>query len=186
MTNLIKKTCVFASVFGAAAMLAGCSGCPTQHHHKKAMHQNKQYMQPVEMIETDTIVLYKTYENADVNHVYAKMYTHSSHGGESKMGHIKFRDTDNGLKMEVDLKDMRAGVPYTVKLYQCASCHNDANCCRSANAMDVQMPMLETGKSGKLNQTYMIQGLSAAQLNGVNIYLERDGGYKAGWGKLEK
>ena len=48
------------------------------------------------------------------------------------------------------------------------------------------MPMLETGKSGKLNQTYMIQGLSAAQLDGANIYLERDGGYKAGWGQLEK
>jgi hypothetical protein len=48
------------------------------------------------------------------------------------------------------------------------------------------MPMLETGVSGKVHQTYMIQGLSAAQLNGANIYLERDGGYKAGWGKLEK
>ena len=186
MANLIKKTCVFASVLGAAAMLAGCSSCPTKHHHKKAMHHDKQYMQPVEMIESDTIVVYQTYENAEVNNVYAKMYTHSSRGGESKMGYIKFHDTDNGLKMHVDLKDMRPGVPYTVKLYQCGSCHNDANCCRSAKAMDIKMPMLETGLSGKLNQTYMIQGLSAAQLNGANIYLDRDGGYKAGWGKLEK
>ena len=186
MANLIKKTCVFASVLGATAMLAGCSSCPTKHHHNKQMHNNKQYIQPVEMIESDTIVVYQTYENADVNNVYAKMYTHSSRGGESKMGHIKFRDTDNGLKMEVDLKDMRPGVPYAVKLYQCGSCYNDVNCCHSANAMDVKMPMLETGLSGKLKQTYMIQGLSAAQLNGANIYLERDGGYKAGWGKLEK
>ena len=104
MTNLIKKTCVFASVLGAAAILAGCSSCPTQHHNKKAMHHNKQYVQPVEMIESDTIVVYQTYENADVNHLYAKMYTHSSHGGESRMGHIKFRDTDSGLKMEVDFE----------------------------------------------------------------------------------
>ena len=182
MTNLIKKTCVFASVLGAAAILSGCTGCPTKQHHKKTM----QYMQPVEMIESDTIVVYQTYENSDVNHVYAKMYTHSSRGGESKMGHIKFRNTDNGLKMEVDLKDMRAGVPYTVKLYQCASCYNDVKCCDSEKSMDIKLPMLETGKSGRLNQTYLIQGLSAAQLNGANIYLERDGGYKAGWGKLEK
>lgn len=186
MANLIKKTVVFASVLGAAAILAGCTtGCPTKHH-KKTMNHNKQYVQPVEMIESDTIVVYQTYENADVNHVYAKMYTHSSRGGESKMGHIKFRDTDNGLKMEVDLKDLRDGVPYTVKLYQCGSCYNDVKCCNASNSMNVKLPMLETGKSGRLNETYMIQGLSAAQLNGANIYLERDGGYKAGWGKLEK
>ena len=185
MVDLMKKTGVLASVLGVATLLAGCSGCPEKRHHVKQVSK-AQYVQPVEMIESDAIVVYQTYEDADVNHVYAKMYTHSSRGGESKMGHIKFRDTDNGLKMEVDLKDMRAGVPYTVKLYQCGSCHNDAKCCHSSKAMSIKMPMLETGKSGKLNQTYMIQGLSAAQLDGANIYLERDGGYKAGWGKLEK
>ena len=52
--------------------------------------------------------------------------------------------------------------------------------------MDVKLPMLETGISGRLKQTYMIKGLKAAQINGANIYLERDGGYKAGWGKLGK
>ncbi|MBR2511329.1 MAG: hypothetical protein IKB59_04120 [Alphaproteobacteria bacterium] len=185
MSSLMKKTCVFASVLGAATMLAGCSGCPEKRHHVKHMHK-AQYVQPVEMVESDTIVVYQTYEKADINSLYAKMYTHSSRGGESKMGHIKFHETDNGLKMEVDLKDLRAGVPYTIKLYQCSSCYNDAKCCHNSSAMDIKMPMLETGVSGKLHQTYMIQGLSAAQLNGANIYLERDGGYKAGWGKLEK
>jgi Cu/Zn superoxide dismutase len=176
---------MFASVLGAAGLLAACSTCPMKHHPKKAMHHN-QYVEPVEVIESDTIVVYQAYEKPDVKHVYAKMYTHSSHGGESKMGHIKFRDTANGLKMDVDLKDLRAGVPYTVKLYQCDSCYNDVKCCSSSSAISAQMPMLETGKSGKLNQSYMIQGVTAAQLNGANIYLERDGGYKAGWGKLEK
>ena len=185
MSSLMKKTCLFASVLGATAMLAGCSGCPEKRHHMKHMHK-AQYVQPVEMVESDTIVVYQTYEKSDINNLYAKMYTHSSRGGESKMGHIKFHETDNGLKMEVDLKDLRAGVPYTIKLYQCASCYNDAKCCHNSQAMDIKMPMLETGVSGKLHQTYMIQGLSAAQLNGANIYLERDGGYKAGWGKLEK
>ena len=111
MKNVAKKMFLFASVLGAAVLLSGCMmGCP----NKKAMHHQKQparYAQPVEVVESDTIVVYQTYENADVNHLYAKMYTHSSRGGESKMGHIKFRETDNGLKMEVDLKDMRAGVP---------------------------------------------------------------------------
>lgn len=187
MKNITKKMFLFASVLGAAVLLSGCMmGCP----NKKATHHKKQhtvhYTQPVEVVESDTIVVYQTYENADVNHLYAKMYTHSSRGGESKMGHIKFRETDNGLKMEVDLKDMRAGVPYTIKMYQCASCYNDAKCCNNSKLLNVKLPTLQTGDSGRLNQTYMIQGLNAAQLDGANIYLERDGGYKAGWGKLEK
>jgi Cu/Zn superoxide dismutase len=102
------------------------------------------------------------------------------------MGYIKFHQTDNGLKMKVDLKDMRPGVQYHVKLYQCGSCHNDARCCTNAKKLSMDMPMLQTGKSGRLEQTYMLQGVTASQLQGANIYLERDGGYKAGWGKLEK
>ena len=184
MKNVSKKMLTFASLMGVVALLSGCMmECPAKKtHHKKAMH----HPQPVEVIESDTIVVYQTYENADVNHVYAKMYTHSSRGGESKMGHIKFRETDNGLKMTVDLKDMRPGVQYHVKMYQCGSCYNDAKCCNNAKLLNVQLPMLQTGMSGRLNQTYMIQGLNAGQLEGANIYLERDGGYKAGWGKLEK
>lgn len=187
MKNLTKKLVVLASVLGAAVMLSGCMmECPSKHtgHRHKAATQQR--MQPVEVVESDTIVVYQTYENADVNKVYAKMYTHSSRGGESKMGYIKFHDTDNGLKMVVDLKDMRPGVQYNVKLYQCGSCHNDAKCCDAAKQMDMNLPLLQAGASGRLEQTYMIQGISAAQLNGMNIYLERDGGYKAGWGKLEK
>lgn len=185
MKKITEKMFMVASVLGAAVLLSGCMmECPNKktRHHKPVQH-----VQPVAVVEeTDAIVVYQTYENADVNHVYAKMYTHSSNGGESKMGHIKFKDTDNGLKMIVDLKDLRPGVQYNVKLYQCNSCYDDVKCCNNSKLMNVQLPMLQAGISRHLNQTYMIQGLSAAQLNGANIYLERDGGYKAGWGKLEK
>ncbi len=185
MKKLSKKMLTFASLIGAMAVLSGCMmECPAKKSHHKKMMRNQP--QAVEVVESDTIVVYQTYENADVNSVYAKMYTHSSNGGESKMGHIKFKETENGLKMTVDLKDMRPGVQYNVKLYQCNSCYNDAKCCNNSRLMNVQLPMLQTGMSGRLNQTYMIQGLNAGQLEGANIYLERDGGYKAGWGKLEK
>ena len=117
MKSLTQKIVTFASVFGAVALLAGCTtNCPDKKHHVK--HHAYQ-AQPIEVIESDTIVFYQTHTDADVNHVYAKMYTHSSDGGQSRMGHIKFRETDKGLKMEVDLKDLRPAVPYTVRLYQC-------------------------------------------------------------------
>ncbi|MDW2995239.1 MAG: hypothetical protein R8N24_04440 [Alphaproteobacteria bacterium] len=185
MTNLTQKLITAASVLGAVVLLAGCTtNCPNKgpHHTKKYAYQ----AQPVEVIESDTIVVYQTHEDADVKHLYAKMYTHSSDGGASRMGHIKFRETDKGLKMEVDLKDLRPAVPYNVRLYQCGHCYNDAKCCGADRMMNVKLPMLETGESRHLKQTYIIQGLNAAQIDGANIYLERDGGYKAGWGKLEK
>ena len=185
MTNLTQKLITAASVLGAVVLLAGCTtNCPNKgpHHTKKYAYQ----AQPVEVIESDTIVVYQTHEDADVKHLYAKMYTHSSDGGASRMGHIKFRETDKGLKMEVDLKDLRPAVPYNVRLYQCGHCYNDAKCCGADRMMNVKLPILETGESRHLKQTYIIQGLNATQIDGANIYLERDGGYKAGWGKLEK
>lgn len=185
MKNVSKKMLTFTSLIGAVAVLSGCMmECPGRKQYHKKMGYNTP--QAVEMIETDTIVVYQTHENADVSHLYAKMYTHSSRGGESRMGHIKFKETDNGLKMMVDLKDLRPGVQYNIKMYQCGSCYNDAKCCNNSKMINVKLPMLQTGMSGRLNQTYMIQGLNAEQLMGANIYLERDGGYKAGWGKLEK
>ena len=43
-----------------------------------------------------------------------------------------------------------------------------------------------TERGGKLKESFIIRGLTAEQLNNAKIYLERDGGYKAGWGTLEK
>lgn len=171
MQKLIKKLFMFASVMGAAAVLSGCS-CPTKHH-KPAPKQEV------------TTVFYQTYEDADVSRVHAKMYTRSSHGGESRMGSLKFYETNAGLKMEVDLKDLRPGVDYTVRVYQCGICNNNSMCCDKA-PLNVEFPTLSTGASGRLQETYIIRGLTAAQLRNAKIYLERDGGYKAGWGTLEK
>ena len=110
MKNAMKKMFMFASVLGVAVLLSACASCPDKKAHK-AHHKKIAYVQPVEMVETDTVVVYQTYESADIDKVYAKMYTRSNHGGTSYMGHIKFHDTDNGLKMVVDLKDLRPGVP---------------------------------------------------------------------------
>lgn len=174
MKNLMKKVFMFASVLGAAALLSGCVGCPNKKHMRKAKPQH-----------TEQVVFYQTYENADVNRVYAKMYTHSSRGGESKMGYIKFYETDAGLKMDVDVKDLRPGVTYTVRVYQCGSCGNKSTCCDNS-AMAIDLPKLRIEKAGRLEESFIIRGLTAAQLKNAKIYLERDGGYKAAWGQFDQ
>jgi len=175
MKNLIKKIVVMSSVLGVAVLLSGCTGmCGKKAHGQK--HAKAQ--------ATETVVFYQTYENADVSRVHAKMYTHSSRGGESKMGYIKFNETDSGLKMEVDLKDLRPNVTYTVKIYQCGNC-SDNTCC-AQNSMAIDLPKLRINHVGRLEESFIIRGLTAAQLNNAKIYLERDGGYKAAWGTMEK
>ncbi len=168
MKNLIKKLFMFTSILGVAVAVSGCCAKKTQ-----------------KVTATETTVFYQTYEEADVNRVHAKMYTRSSHGGESRMGNIKFYETDAGLKMEVDLKDLRPGVDYTVRIYQCGSCNNNSMCCDNSS-MSVNLPKLTAGASGRLEESFIIRGLTAAQLKNAKIYLERDGGYKAAWGTLEK
>ena len=122
MKNLFKKLLVFSSVLGMAFLFSGCTGCgkkPMNHAQQKQMQQNQ---------KPEMVVFYQTYEDADVTKVHAKMYTHSSHGGESRMGYIKFNETDAGLKMDVDLKDLRPGVTYNMKIYKCNKC-STGMCC---------------------------------------------------------
>ncbi len=178
MKNVIKKTFVMASVLGAAAILTGCGGGCGGHH--KAKHKYQPAPQPV----SETVVFYQTYEEADVANVKAKMYTRSVHGGESKMGYIKFAETDAGLKMHIDLKDLRPGVTYTAKIYQCGSCNNDSMCC-DKSPMNINLPKIEINHHGRLEESFIIRGLTAEQLNNAKLFLERDGGYKAAWGTLK-
>ncbi len=177
MKNLIRKVIIVSSILGIAAILSGCSTmCGHPKHHNKKM-----YRQPQQT--TETVVFYQTYEEADITRVNAKMYTRNGRGEESKMGNIKFAETDAGLKMMVDLKDLRPGVTYTAKIYQCGSCNNNSMCC-DKSPMNVNLPQLRIDHVGRLEQSYIIRGLTAEQLNNAKIYLERDGGYKAAWGQL--
>lgn len=176
MKNLIKKITMLSAVLGVAVLMAGCTNCGK----KQMRHQPKPAMQQQ---TTETVVFYQTYEDSDINHVEAKMYTHSSHGGESRMGNIKFVETDAGLKMEVDVTDLRPGKVYTVKIVPCSG-KDGTNC--SNSYMNVDLPTLSVAKHGRLKESFIIRGLTAEQLDNCKLYLERDGGYKAAWGTLKK
>ena len=52
--------------------------------------------------------------------------------------------------------------------------------------MQMNLPKLSVTKQGRLKESFIIQGLTAEQLNNAKLYLERDGGYKAAWGTLKK
>ncbi|MBQ0012968.1 MAG: hypothetical protein KBS86_00120 [Proteobacteria bacterium] len=169
MKLLTSKAVVCASVLGAIVTLSACT-CPAAKHSK----QHK---------KTDPVVFYQTYEDADVNKVTAKMYTRNSQGGESKMGYIKFYETDSGLKMLVSLDDLRLNKTYNVKIYPC-QVQEDSKWSCDSTSMNIDLPTLTNSHANKLEESYIIRGLTATQLKNSKIVLERDGGYKAAWGKL--
>ncbi|MCQ2599152.1 MAG: hypothetical protein MJ187_02105 [Alphaproteobacteria bacterium] len=175
MQKTIKKLMMAMSVFGVAVLLAGCNTCGYQDQKKHSRPHR-------EMQRTESVVYYQTYENADVTKVGAKMFTRNGQGEESKMGYISFNETDAGLKMTVDLKDLRPGVKYTVRIHPCNAC-DTGMCCSDKNIVS-NMPKLRISKQGRLEETFVLHGVTAQQLNDSKIYLERDGGVKAAWGRI--
>ena len=169
MKNAVKKVFILSSALTVSVLLSGCTTMCGSH---KKVHNAK----------NESVVYYQTYEDAAINHVAAKMFTRSSRGGESKMGYIKFMESDAGLKMDIDLQDLRPGVTYAMRIYPCNVC-SSGMCCAN-NAMPITLPMLRIEKAGRLQEAFVIRGLTAEKLNNAKLYLTRDGGYKAAWGTV--
>ena len=180
MKTILKKITKVALTFGAIAFLAGCTDDNTRPHqaghHKHHRAAQDQEMVMVEMSETMTA------EMVESGIMKAKMYTRNGRGGKSEMGCIKFISTENGMKMVVDLTDLRPGKDYTVKLYKCAACSHK-NCC-DTKCMNVKLPILSIENAGRLTKTFDVSGINWDDLNNAKIVLTRDGGYKASWGRV--
>ena len=183
MIKFCKNITIITVAFGAAILLVGCGGgCGDHQHHARKQH-HMQHGQPQE------VIMYESMEVVEMQPVAnpvmkAKMYTNSSRGGSSEMGYIKFARGDNGVKMMVDLIDLRPGKDYTVKIYPCGNC-SDYSCC-AKKCMNVNLPMLSVDEPGRLTQTFDIRGVTCSELNNAKIVLSRDGGHKAAWGRIHQ
>jgi len=83
----------------------------------------------------------------------------------------------------MDLKYLRPGKAYTLKLYQCGTCNND-DCC-DKTYMNVNLPMVMIDAPGKLKKTVDVRSINLNDLQTAKIVFTRDGGYKAAWGRLQ-
>jgi hypothetical protein len=119
----------------------------------------------------------RTHQDDDITRIGARMY--QKHGDKGEMGSIKFTEKDSGLEMDLDLKDMRPGMEY--KLYV----HN-----AKGEESDIKLPNVRADANGKVKRTYMITGVSAAELDNMKIVLKRvnsDGTEPhVGWGKIKE
>lgn len=184
-----KTLFLLTSLCGLCFLTSACTMCPTHTHDNYGYHQqhkkDKMHKKNKKMHDGKPIIFQQTYSGNDVKKVSANMSTRSNAGGTAEMGTIWFKETNDGLKMNVDLIYLRPNTIYTAQIYQCGAC-NDNTCC-SMEAMSVDLPKLSVTNSGdRLQQTYIIRGLTATQLNNAKLVLTRDGGYQAAWGTLKQ
>ena len=79
---------------------------------------------------------------------------------------------------------LRPNKVYTAQVYQCGACNDSV--CSDTEAMTIDLPQIKSSNGDRLQQSYIIRGLTATQLNNAKIILTRDGGYKAAWGTLNQ
>lgn len=176
----MKKLIKLASVLTVILSFAGCTTtneCPYKKHHN--------YSAP-EMSQQHTNCEHKKHHK-NTNKKHTKMYTRNNHGEASEIGYVKFYDTDNGVKMVVNVDKLRNGVDYTTKIYQCtdARCTNPDTCCMTST-MSLEMPLTRANKNNPvLQETFFINNVTTDQLTGATIFFERDNGYRAAWGFLD-
>ena len=183
-----KTLFLLASLCGVCLLTSACTTCPTNTHnhemHQKH-HKDKEHKKHHKMHDNNPVIFQQTYSGTDVKKVKANMATRSNQGGEAEMGTIWFKETDDGLKMTVDLVYLRPNTVYTAQVYQCGAC-NDNTCC-AMEAMSVDLPQLKVANNGeRLQESYIVRGLTATQLDNAKLILTRDGGYKAAWGTLKQ
>lgn len=182
-----KTLFILTSLCAVTLLTSACTTCPTQPHgHPEHYGKDKQHKKhDKKMYDGQPVVFQQTYSGSDVKKVKANMSTRSAQGGDAEMGTIWFTETNDGLKMNADLIYLRPNKTYTAKIYQCGAC-NDNTCC-AMEAMSIELPTLSVNNAGdRLQQTYIVRGLTATQLNNAKIILTRDGGYKAAWGTLKQ
>ena len=185
MKNTIKKITTFTLALCATVLLSACSTTCDGHHRMTKQHHHKKHdgSQPVMIYEAEEVEVIEMQPVPMAGGMKAPMFTRNGRGGTSKMGHIKFKQDNNAVKMTVDVTDLRPGKDYTMKIYPCGNC-NDYSCC-SSKCMNVKLPTLSIDEPGRLTKTYTIQGIDCSDLKNAKVVLTRDGGYKASWGRIE-
>lgn len=184
----MKKLFLLTSLCSVCLLTSACTMCPTSTHNDHGRHEQQHQKPRKKHLKqghgSQPIIFQQTYSGSDIKKVKANMATRSSQGGDAEMGTIWFKETNDGLKMTVDLMYLRPNKTYTAQIYQCGAC-NDTTCC-ALEAMSVDLPTLQVNNDERLQQTYIIRGLTATQLNNAKLILTRDGGYKAAWGTLKQ
>jgi len=169
----------FIKLVSALTIILTFTGCTTSNDCQYKKHKNYQ--------ETCQKCGEKNCEHKmhkQSKKLHTKIYSRNKQGGISEIGYIKLYDSAQGVKMFVNIDNLRTGVDYIAKISQCkdAKCTNPDKCCMDT-IMTMEMPLTRKDKANSaLQETFIINDITTDKLQGATIFLERDNGYRAAWG----
>ncbi|MCL2439784.1 MAG: hypothetical protein FWD15_04730 [Alphaproteobacteria bacterium] len=151
------KPGTFAAALLAISLLAGCSGSGDK---ATRLHQDEHI----------------TRLSAKMRQVGDKQET---------VGTVRFDEGDAGLKMYVDIEDVKPNTTFALRLYDISSCEFDKRDRKRLNKADkmtqleackkivdnVRFPMLKSDEDGNIETEFLLKGTSATKINGMRIAL---------------
>ena len=167
----IKTFSIFVSVLAMTAVIGGCSSRKSQ--------------------PTESIV--QTHQDDDITRVGARMQQRTN---GNRMGSIRFNETESGLQMTVDLRNTRPNTEYRLWVYDLGGCtikefkqdKDSANC--EKQKMNVRLPAIQSDADGNIQSTFMLTGVSAAELDNSKLTMTRPDANgnktKVSWGWLKQ
>lgn len=159
MDKSIKKMLKLTSVLGVVAAVAACNQTTGRHHAHMA----------------------------DVKEVKAPLYKLTNDGTSDRLGEVKVTQTSNGVQVSVDVSGLMGG-NYGFFVHEGTSCgpiSPTGKRGRGMAAMDIydvgkksefkahrgDLPVLRINQDGKLKRTYVVEGLTAAEIKGRAVVI---------------
>ena len=157
MKHNLKRICVLTSILALVTVVGGCGGGDRG--------RNVEYVQ--------------THQNDEVTRLRAVMFQNNA--DKDRIGTVRFAEKDSGLQMSVDLAGAMPDMEYKVYVYDIKGCgitqagiDQTIVICVKAKK-DLDMPTIKSDGKGNISSTYMITGLTAADLNNTKLVLVRTG-----------
>ncbi|MCL2331448.1 MAG: hypothetical protein FWC61_02785 [Proteobacteria bacterium] len=155
MKRNFKRICILSSALALATVIGGCGGGDRG--------RNVEYVQ--------------THQQDEITRLRAVMFQNNA--DEDRIGTIKFGEKDSGLQMSVDLSGAMPDMEYKIYAYDIKGCDikqigidQTIIICVKAKK-DISLPIIRSDGKGNINSTYMITGLTAADLNNTKLVLAR-------------
>ncbi|MDR2685753.1 MAG: hypothetical protein LBB23_03220 [Rickettsiales bacterium] len=133
----------------------------------------------------------ETHNNDDITKLRARVIKIK---GETKteLGVIRFTEKDSGLVMRVEISGVKPNNDYSLWLYDISKCDmkkykadkTTAKCEKERS--NITLPILHADAEGRVNMSFLMAGLTAAEMENMKIAIGKKDGKKIGWGVLKE
>lgn len=114
----------------------------------------------------------RTHKYDDVTKLRASM--RQTYGDKHELGSIKFTEESSGLAIQAEMTNVRPNTEYSLAVFAMKNCNKETKKC-DLERKNVNLPKFTSDANGKIKETFIETGISAAELDKLKIEMIRDG-----------